>query len=210
LADILGGLIGTLFIVSVMSMLWKDNVVFRFGQAAIIGATVAHYCYMNTQYVQQNAVTPMIQGNLLLAVPLVLGLLAYTRLSKEVAWLAKYPTNLLVGVGTGLMIAGTLRGQIIDQVKQTLVDLFAAPSSGCTICVLNSILIFVGVATSLSFFIFTKEHKGALGYVVKVGRVFLMVSLGANFSGELVWYLTQMIGRLMYILNELIWPLLGR
>jgi hypothetical protein len=36
-----------------------------------------------------------------------------------------------------------------------------------------------------------------------------MISLGANFSGELVWYLTQMIGRLMYILNEFIWPLLG-
>jgi hypothetical protein len=209
LADIIGGLIGTFFVISVMSMLWKDNVVFRFGQAAIIGATVAHYCYMNTQYVQQNAVVPMLQGSWILVLPLVLGLLAYTRLSKDAAWLARYPTNLLVGVGTGLMIAGTLRGQIIDQVKQTLVDLFAKPGTNSTLAIFNAVLIFVGVATSLAFFIFTKEHKGALGYVVKVGRVFLMVSLGANFSGELVWYLTQMIGRIMYILNEFVWPLLG-
>jgi hypothetical protein len=200
MTSVIGGFIGTLFIISVMSMLWKDNVFFRFGQAAIMGATVAHYTFMNFQSVHNNAVKPIMAGNLLFIVPLVLGLLMYSRLRSDVSWLAKYPTNVLVGVGTGVMIAGTLRGQIIDQVKVTILDAFTG---------FNGILIFIGVVTAFSFFIFTKEHTGALGTSVKVGRVFLMISLGANFSGELVWYLTQMIGRLMYILKEFIWPLLG-
>jgi hypothetical protein len=200
MTSVIGGFIGTLFIISVMSMLWKDNVFFRFGQAAIMGATVAHYTFMNFQSVHNNAIKPIMAGNLLFIVPLVLGLLMYSRLRSDVSWLAKYPTSVLVGAGTGVMIAGTLRGQIIDQVKQTVLDAFTG---------FNGILIFIGVVTAFSFFIFTKEHTGALGTSVKIGRVFLMISLGANFSGELVWYLTQMIGRLMYILKEFIWPLLG-
>jgi len=200
MTSVIGGLIGTLFIISVMSMLWKDNLFFRFGQAAIMGASIAHYTFMNFQSVHNNAIKPILAGNVLFIIPLILGLLTYSRLSSELSWLAKYPTNVLIGVGTGVMIAGTLRGQIIDQVKQTILDAFTG---------LNGILILIGVVTAFSFFIFTKEHTGALGTSVKIGRVFLMISLGANFSGELVWYLTQMIGRMMYILNEFIWPLLG-
>ena len=200
MTSVIGGLIGTLFIISVMSMLWKDNIFFRFGQAAIMGASIAHYTFMNFQSVHNNAIKPILAGNLLFIIPLILGLLTYSRLSSDVSWLAKYPTNVLIGVGTGVMIAGTLRGQIIDQIKQTILDAFTG---------LNGILILIGVVTAFSFFIFTKEHTGALGTSVKIGRVFLMISLGANFSGELVWYLTQMIGRMMYILNEFIWPLLG-
>ena len=200
MASVIGGFIGTLFIIATMSMLWKDNVFFRFGQAAIMGASVAHYTFMNFQSVHTNAIKPILAGNVMFIIPVILGLLMYSRLSSDLAWLAKYPTSVLVGVGTGVMIVGTLRGQIIDQIKQTILDAFAG---------LNGILIFIGVVTAFSFFIFTKEHTGALGTSVKIGRVFLMISLGANFSGELVWYLTQMIGRLMYILNEFIWPLLG-
>jgi hypothetical protein len=208
-ADILAGLVGTFFIVSVLSMLWKDNIVFRFGQAAIIGASMAHYCFMNTQMVYIQGILPMSQGKIALIIPLITGLLLYSRLNKGIAWLARYPTNFLVGVGSGLMIAGTLRGQIIDQAKQTIVDLFAGFSSDCPVCALNGVIILVGVVASLSFFVFTREHEGTFGYVTKLGRVFLMISLGANFAGELVWYLTQMIGRLMFILNQFIWPLLG-
>jgi len=200
MTSVIGGLIGTLFIISVMSMLWKDNIFFRFGQAAIMGASIAHYTFMNFQSVHNNAIKPILAGNVLFIIPLILGLLTYSRLRSDVSWLAKYPTNVLIGVGTGVMIAGTLRGQIIDQIKQTILDAFTG---------LNGILILIGVVTAFSFFIFTKEHTGALGTSVKIGRVFLMISLGANFSGELVWYLTQMIGRMMYILNEFIWPLLG-
>lgn len=200
MASVIGGFIGTLFIISVMSMLWKDNVFFRFGQAAIMGASIAHYTFMNFQSVHNNAIKPILAGNVLFIIPLILGLLTYSRLRSDVSWLAKYPTSALIGVGTGIMIAGTLRGQIIDQIKQTILNAFTG---------LNGILIFIGVVTAFSFFIFTKEHTGALGISVKIGRVFLMISLGTNFSGELIWYMTQMIGRLMYILNEFIVPLFG-
>ena len=202
--DLLGGLVGTFFIISVLSMLWKDNPIFRIGQQAIIGATMAHYILLNFKSALNNAVLPMLGGNLLLFVPLLLGVLMYTRLKNNVAWIARYPTGVLVGVGTGVMIAGTLRGQIIDQIKNTVLDLTKSVISSNSTGMINNLLIAIGVVTAISFFTFTHEHKGALGVSAKIGRIFLMISLGANWSGELVWYLTQLIGRLSWIINTVI------
>jgi hypothetical protein len=202
--DLLGGLVGTFFIISVLSMLWKDNPIFRIGQQAIIGATMAHYILLNFKSALNNAVLPMLGGNLLLFVPLLLGVLMYTRLKNEIAWVARYPTGVLVGIGTGVMIAGTLRGQIIDQVKNTVIDLTKNVASGNMTGIINTLLIAIGVVTAISFFTFTREHKGVLGISAKIGRIFLMISLGANWSGELVWYLTQLIGRLSWIINTVI------
>ena len=202
--DILGGLVGTFFIISVLSMLWKDNPIFRIGQQAIIGATMAHYILLNFKSALNNAVLPMLSGSWWLFVPLLLGVLMYTRLKNEIAWVARYPTGILVGVGTGVMIAGTLRGQIIDQIKNTVLDLTNSVVSGNMTGIINTLLIAIGVVTAISFFTFTREHKGVLGISAKIGRIFLMISLGANWSGELVWYLTQLIGRLSWIINTVI------
>lgn len=202
--DLLGGLVGTFFIISVLSMLWKDNPIFRIGQQAIIGATMAHYILLNFKSALNNAVLPMLGGNLLLFVPLLLGVLMYTRLKNEIAWVARYPTGVLVGIGTGVMIAGTLRGQIIDQIKNTVLDLTKSVVSSNTTGMINNLLIAIGVVTAISFFTFTREHKGVLGASAKIGRIFLMISLGANWSGELVWYLTQLIGRFSWIINTVI------
>jgi hypothetical protein len=202
--DLLGGLVGTFFIISVLSMLWKDNPIFRIGQQAIIGATMAHYILLNFKSALNNAVLPMLSGTWWLFIPLLLGVLMYTRLKNEIAWVARYPTGVLVGVGTGVMIAGTLRGQIIDQVKNTVLDLTNSVVSGNMTGVINTLLIAIGVVTAISFFTFTREHVGVLGISAKIGRIFLMISLGANWSGEIVWYLTQLIGRLSWIINTVI------
>ena len=202
--DLLGGLVGTFFIISVLSMLWKDNPIFRIGQQAIIGATMAHYILLNFKSALNNAVLPMLSGTWWLFIPLLLGVLMYTRLKNEIAWVARYPTGVLVGVGTGVMIAGTLRGQIIDQVKNTVIDLTNNVASGNMTGMINTLLITIGVVTAISFFTFTREHTGVLGISAKIGRIFLMISLGANWSGEIVWYLTQLIGRLSWIINTVI------
>lgn len=202
--DILGGLVGTFFIISVLSMLWKDNVAFRIGQQAIIGATIAHYILNNFKSVYMNAIVPITTGQIYLIIPIILGVLMYTRLKNEISWVARYPTAVLIGVGTGITISTQMRGQIIDQMKATVLDLANSFTSGDSMTIINNIIIIVGVVTTISFFLFTHEHKGTLGTIAKIGRVYLMLSLGANFSGELVWYLTQVIGRFSWIINTVI------
>ncbi|HUV33785.1 MAG TPA: hypothetical protein VMW22_02565 [Candidatus Desulfaltia sp.] len=205
MADLLMGIVGTFFIVATLSVLWKDNIVFRFGQAAVMGAATAHYMIMSATSIQSMVLSQM---QLIPILGLILGLMMYTRLFSKISWVSKYPSSVLVGVGIGVMLAGTIKGQILQQVGMTLGDIQTALfTTGDSVAILNSILIFIGVVTSLVYFLFTIEHKGTVGILAKVGRVFLMISLGANFSGELVWYQTQMIGRLMFIIQNLLAPL---
>jgi len=196
--EVLGVLVGVFFIISVLSMLWKDNLYFRLGQQAILGATIAHTILMNMKNVLNIALIPISKGTIILIVPFILGLMIYLRLVPKYAWISKYTTSVMIGVGTGVMISGTLRGQIIDQVKATVVDIFSATN---TYTVLNGVIIAIGTVTAITFWIFTREHKGVLGISAKIGRIFLMISLGANWSGELILYLTAMVGRLIFIVN---------
>jgi len=206
--DVLAAILGSFFTLSVLSMLWKENPAFKFGQQGIIGTLIANTILVRMKSLISIGLKPLAAGRITLIVPMVLGLMLYTRLSREYAWISKYPTSLMVGVGTGVMIMGTLRGQIIDQVKKTILDVFTATDLMSTI---NGILILIGVVTSITFWIFTKEHTGGLGIVAKIGRIYLMFSLGANWAGEHVWYLTQVLARLAFVYDELIMKvLLGR
>jgi len=203
--DVIAAFAGSFLTLSVLSMLWKDNPCFKFGQQGIIGIVIANSVLVNMKSLFDTGIKPLVAGRIVLIVPLVLGLLLYTRLSKEYAWLSKYPTSAMVGVGTGVMIMGTLRGQVIDQVKKTVLDVFTATDAMGTF---NCILIFIGVVSSIAFWIFTKEHTGGLGIVSKIGRIYLMVSLGANWAGEHVWYLTQVLARLAFVYDNLIMKVL--
>ena len=194
--ELLGMALGTFLIFSTLSMLYKDNPFFRVGQMAVMGSSIAHFILLNMQNVYNNAWTPLMGGDILMVIPLVLGLLMYSRLKKSTAWLARYPSSVLIGIGTGVMVAGTVSGQVLDQIAVTITDVLNGGG-------INSMIIAVGVVTSITFFVFTKEHTGVVGSSAKIGRKFLMISLGANWSGELVWYLTQLVGRLMYVKNFL-------
>lgn len=198
--DALGLWVAAFFTFSVLSFLWKDNIYFKFGQQFIVGVVVAHSILTNMRAAYNNALMPiMTQGRIYLVIPLLVGVLAYTRLKRDIAWASKYPVAIMIGVGTGSMVVGTLRGQVIGQISMSITDVF---KSANPMDMLNGIIIFVGVVTSLSFFVFTREHTGALGLSAKIGRIFLMISLGANWAAETVWYLTQMTGRIMFLYNE--------
>ena len=197
--ELLGMALGTFLIFSTLSMLWKDNPFFRVGQMAVMGSSISHFILYNMQNVYNNALKPLMNQDYMMIIPLVLGLLMYGRLKKSTAWLARYPSSVLVGIGTGVMVAGTVSGQVLDQIAVTITDVLA--SRGSAMAGINALIIAVGVVTSITFFVFTKEHTGVVGKSASIGRKFLMISLGANWSGELVWYLTQLVGRLMYIKN---------
>ena len=194
--ELLGMALGTFLIFSTLSMLYKDNPFFRVGQMAVMGSSISHFILQNMQNVYNNAVTPLMDGDILMVIPLVLGLMMYSRLNRPISWIARYPSSVLIGIGTGVMVAGTVSGQVLDQIAVTITDVLNGGG-------INSMIIAVGVITSITFFIFTKEHTGAVGTSAQIGRKYLMISLGANWSGELVWYLTQLVGRLMYVKNFL-------
>ena len=61
--------------------------------------------------------------------------------------------------------------------------------------IFNHVLILFGVISALIYFFFSKEHKGAIGKISKIGIYFLMIKFGASFGFAVMGRISLLIGR---------------
>jgi len=133
----------------------------------------------------------------LLLVPGILGLLLFTRLFGKAVWLSRWPLAVIIGVYAGIKTTGFAQGDFVAQVHASLQPLLR-PHPWETV----SVIVFtIGLITSLLFFFFSREHKGALGVASKVGVLFLMVGFGAGYGYTVMSRISLLIGRFQYLLE---------
>ena len=87
----------------------------------------------------------------------------------------------------------------MEQVHGTILPLWVPGDPATT---LGNWLLIVGLLTTLIFFFFSKEHKGALGGAARVGIYFLMVSFGASYGYTVMARVSLLIGRVMFLLDN--------
>ena len=80
-----------------------------------------------------------------------------------------------------------------------MVPLWIAGDPGAS---LNHLILVVGVITTLVFFFFSKEHKGAIGGTAKLGIWYLMVSFGAAYGFTVMSRISLLIGRFQFLLDD--------
>lgn len=184
-----------LFSLAILSYLWKLNYVYKLAETFSVGSLLAH-TFVNTWTgsIEGICFKPLMSGQIARIVPLIFGLMIFTRLSRQYAWISRYPTALLAGVGTGVMFGATFDAQILTQLAMTAQafidkDIFSA------------LVILVGVFATLTYFIYTQEHTGAIGISARLGRIFAMFSFGMNYAAELIWYLTLVVGILIRLVD---------
>lgn len=191
----LGTWIGAIGTLGLMSFAIKENPFYRFVEHVFVGIGAAHGLVMGWENLQSNAFTPMMEnGKYILVVPLILGLLLYTRFIKGQAWLSRFPMAVLVGLGVGMTIKGTIGAQIIKQISSTLKPLNN----------IDNLIIFVGVTSVLMFFYFTKKRKkgDAFDRYSSLGRYIMMIAFGALFGNAVMGRMSLMIGRVQFLLGE--------
>ena len=189
---------------AIFSFLYKDNPVYKLAEHIYVGVSAGYWLI----YVAFFDVYPMlIQGfqnetgleKWILLVPGVLGLIMLSRWFPKTAWLSRWPIAFTVGVGAGLGITANIQGYVMPQLQATLL-----PVTGWNIVSLNNVILTVGVITTILYFYFSKPHKGALGWMARVGIVFIMVSFGASFGYTLMARISLLIGRLYFLLSDLL------
>ena len=99
---------------------------------------------------------------------------------------------LIIGAGAGVSIPAMMQAQIFAQMK-------ASMGSYASI---NNIIVTLAVITSLSYFFFSREHKGALGTSAKIGVFFMMLFFGATFGYTVMSRVTLLIGRAQFLLGD--------
>jgi len=184
-----------IFSLAILSYLWKLNYVYKIAETFAVGSLLAH-SFINTWTwsIEGICLTPLLSGQIVRIIPLVFGLLIFTRLSRPYAWISRYPTALLAGIGVGVMFGATFDAQILTQIGMTA-SAFADKD------IFSALVILFGMFTTLTYFVYTKEHTGPLGISAKLGRIFAMFSFGMNYAAELIWYITLVVGILIRLVD---------
>ena len=93
-------------------------------------------------------------------------------------------------MAAGLKFYVFLNSNLIIQIKSSMLD-FNTDIIG----IINQIIILIGVISGLVYFFFSKEHKGTIGKISKIGIYFLMIKFGASFGFAVMGRVSLLIGR---------------
>jgi len=198
--EVLGLWTGWLLMLMIYSYpLYKENPVFRFAEHTYIAVMLAVNLTMMVMNVNRIAVQPMIGGETHYIIALILGLALYALLIADYRWVSRYPIAILVGAGFGLGMRGVLRPNLLDQVVSTITP----PTNGAAMDWFNFIYIAIGTITAVMYFVLTYEHTGALRAPTRIGRLFIMIGLGAYFGNTVLFRLSMLSGRAQFFLQVL-------
>lgn len=185
-------------ILSLFSFLYKDNRFYKLSEHIFAGLSAGYYIGLIWQTViLQQLVNPMVDnGEWWLIFPGILGVLMFTRLSKKYSWVSRVSLAFVIGNTAGIYLLSELHGKVLPQMRSTMVSL----NSGDGIArILLSLVVIVGVITTLIYFYFSKEHKGIIGISAKVGIWFIMLAFGAHFGYTVMGRISLLIGRTQFL-----------
>lgn len=156
-----------------------ENLALIFGESFYIAGTVVYALFAMYRSLMSTALIPISGGRVLLAIPVIIGLLAFTRLTRF-RWLARYPITILSGIGIGLFFGLNLRAQIIDPLALTITNVVTGTPDR-----FSSLVMIVGVITVVTYFLYSSRYsnafhqpRGRLYYVMRLGRIIFMISIG--------------------------------
>jgi len=193
----------------VLSRAFGDNPVFRFSQYLFVGLSLGYTATIIISNVLLDAFNGVQQqSNLLglvsLVIPVVLGLLLFTRLgNQQLSWAANIPLALLFCVAAALAIAGTLQGTLLPQLQVSLFSVKQLSSDPIDVSV-GRVVLLIGLILVLLSFTFTRQsaRDPQPRALARVGRWWLIVSLGIVFAGALITYQTALIDRILFLSRQ--------
>ena len=129
-------------------------------------------------------------------IPFILGIFMLLRLVPKFGYLARWAIAYIVGMTAGLRFYSFLNSNVRMQIQASAID-FSSDWIGIT----NELILFIGTITGLIYFFFSKEHKGTIGTLSKIGIYFLMIKFGASFGFAVMGRISLLIGRMNDLLE---------
>jgi hypothetical protein len=210
-------------ILALFSFMYKDNPFYKIAEHVFAGLSAGYYIGLmwDTIVIQQLwdpmtsgvsvipaclifglwdiLLNPDLAGRWWVFIPGILGLLMYARFFPKISWVSRTSLAFVMTVTAGVFLTSQLNGLVLPQMQDTMRSLGGEDGFGAT---LLSIIIVVGVISTLAYFYFSKEHKGALGVTAKVGIWFIMISFGAHFGYTVMGRVSLLIGRVQFLIED--------
>jgi hypothetical protein len=207
---VLGLWVGLFLMLAIYSYpLYKENPVYRFAEHIFVASALAIGLVVSLTSLRNTAWTPLVNGNYLLIIPIILGFCMYFLLIPKQRWVSRYPIAVLVGSSLGLGIASNPLPSVITQIISTI----TAPKAGTAVWNwfpasptgdwFSFVFVAIGLVCSMTYFLLTYEHTGPVRPVTIAGRYFIMLALGAYFGNTVLFRFSMLAERGQYILRVL-------
>ena len=204
MAQIIGIWIAAGLTLCIFSFLYKDNPFYKFAEHLYVGSSATYMLV----YVYFFSIKPMLIDKFntstgvakwILIIPTFLGIAMILRLVPRISWISRWAIAFTVGIGAGIGIVTGIHGYVLPQVKATFLPFVV---QGNILEGINNIILVAGTLTTILYFYFSKEHKGAFKIPIRVGMAFIMISFGASFGYTVMARLSLLIGRIYFLLHD--------
>jgi len=194
--------VAAILTLSIFSFLYKENAVYRFAEHLFVGISAGYgVAIIWNNMLIPNLFDPLLKDhNFWVLIPAVLGLLYFFRFVPKLGYLILIPMAFLLGAGNGLSLAPVIQADIIKQMQSTIGDATSMTGGGWNM--IWGIVAFIGVLCTLSFFFFSREHKGPLKVSASIGIWFIMIGFGASFGNTVMARVSLLIGRVQFLMTE--------
>jgi hypothetical protein len=204
----IGLIIGFILTLMVFSYVLGDNLLYRLAVYVFVGLVAGYTSVLTVESVlipwfssTLNSTDPafVVIG----FIPLALGLLLLVKSTSRLGRLGNLAIGLLIGIGASVAVVGALTG--------TLIPLALDTATIKTDDAVNSLLLFVGVVSSLIYFqyIARRDASGAPKRVLPVqifsviGEGVIVVTLGVIYAAAIITSLTIFSERMGFLLGGL-------
>ena len=195
-----GTILAGLLTLAILSFLYRDNPIYKMAESLLIGISIGYFLVITwTKTIMDLLVDPLFyDAKWPLVIPMALGIMMFCRFHKKTSSLSRIPIAVLIGSGAGVAIPAMLDARILKQVSATIAPLLTETGMPD----ISVIVVLIGVLTTLSYFYFSREHKGALGVSAKIGTYFLMAFFGTTFGYTVMSRMSTFIGRMEFLLSD--------
>jgi len=206
MADVIGLWIQAILTIMITTLAWKDTPVSKTAEHIYVGVVTANSIVMAWGNIDSIGLSKIFAGDIIYILPVILGLMAYFRYSKENFWIYRYPIALVVGIGVGTAMRGLVGSSVIDQVKDSFWSLNVPGDIGASV---NNLIMLVTLVSALIYFLFTiKVARGPIATRLSTfGRYAMMASFGYSFANTIATRINQYAGRISFLVLE--WLQLG-
>jgi hypothetical protein len=195
--EFIGITIAALLTLCIYSFLYKDNPFYKFAEHIFAGLSAGYYVGLVWHsIIKVQLIGPLFEDHqFIFIIPAVLGILMFARFVPRIGWLSRISLAFVMGNTAGIFLTQQLHGFVMPQVRNT----FTVPLASLGQIAAGAVII-VGVISTLIYFYFSKEHKGALGATATLGIFFIMISFGASFGYTVMARVSLLIGRAQFLL----------
>jgi hypothetical protein len=179
-------------IVMAWSLVYRESAAYRLVEHIALGTFFGFMLYTGLDTLYTKTIIPLFQTwPIDLVIVAAIGILMWTRVVPKVQWPSRIAIAVLAGVSMAVAVTGAVSGQIIQLI--TAMGSWTGPSLKADI---ESIISAVATFTTVLFFTYTREHKGVLFPISRIGRYFMMIGFGAIMGTFLMANVSFSIGQI--------------